>query len=97
MLGRPAGPPATAARPTLPLDEKLQSLYSALIRRNGGETEFHQAVLGVLHSVGPVIAKHPAYAAAKLLERICEPSDRSSSTWSGPMIAARSRASAMRR
>src|SRR5438105_2754479 len=37
--------PATAARPTLPLDEKLQSLYSALIRRNGGETEFHQAVL----------------------------------------------------
>jgi glutamate dehydrogenase (NADP+) len=69
----PAGPPASVARPTLPLDEKLQSLYSALMRRNAGETEFHQAVLGVLHSVGPVIAKHPAYAAAKLLERICEP------------------------
>ena len=69
----PAGPRAPAARPTLPLDEKLQSLYSTLKRRNAGETEFHQAVLGVLQSVGPVIAKHPAYAAAKLLERICEP------------------------
>jgi glutamate dehydrogenase (NADP+) len=37
------------------------------------ETEFHQAVLGVLQSVGPVVAKHPSYARAKLLERICEP------------------------
>jgi glutamate dehydrogenase (NADP+) len=73
ILDGPATRPPPAARPILPLDEKLQSLYSAVMRRNAGETEFHQAVLGVLHSVGPVIAKHPAYAAAKLLERICEP------------------------
>ena len=29
-------------------------------------------MLGVLQSVGPVVAKHPEYATAKLLERICE-------------------------
>ena len=63
---------ARSASP-LPVDEKLQSLYSTLQRRNPGETEFHQAVLGVLQSVAPVVAKRPAYAAAKLLERICEP------------------------
>lgn len=74
VVHHPAGSQAPVARPARPpLDEKLQSLYSTLERRNAGETEFHQAVLGVLHSVGPVIAKHPDYAAANLLERICEP------------------------
>lgn len=55
------------------LDEKLQPLYASVLRRNGAEPEFHQAVLSVLESVGPVVAKHPIYAAAKLLERLCEP------------------------
>ena len=55
------------------LDDKLQPLYATVLRRNPGEAEFHQAILGVLQSVGPVVAKHPAYATAKLLERICEP------------------------
>jgi glutamate dehydrogenase (NADP+) len=44
-----------------------------VLRRNPGEAEFHQAVAGVLQSVGPVVAKHPEYAEAKPLERICEP------------------------
>ncbi|MGH2930000.1 MAG: NADP-specific glutamate dehydrogenase, partial [Solirubrobacteraceae bacterium] len=64
-LSRPESQPAVA--------EKLAPLYAEVLRRNPGEDEFHQAVHSVLQSVGPVIAKHPAYAAAKLLERICEP------------------------
>jgi hypothetical protein len=59
--------------PTSLIDEKLQPLYATVLRRNPGESEFHQAVLGVLQSVGSVVAKHPEYATAKLLERICEP------------------------
>jgi len=75
VLARPSDRPARVARPGPPvfIDEKLQPLYAAVQRRNPGETEFHQAVRGVLQSVGPVIAKHPEYATAKLLERICEP------------------------
>ncbi len=56
-----------------PIDEKLQPLYATVLRRNPGEPEFHQAVHSVLESLGPVLAKHPTYGAAKLLERICEP------------------------
>jgi glutamate dehydrogenase (NADP+) len=37
------------------------------------QPEFHQAVHEVLSTLGPVVAKHPEYADAKLLERICEP------------------------
>ena len=59
--------------PLPPLDEKLQPLYAAVRERNPAQAEFHQAVLGVLQSLGPVIAKHPGYATARLLERICEP------------------------
>jgi glutamate dehydrogenase (NADP+) len=55
------------------VDEKLQPVYATVLRRNPGEPEFHQAVRSVLESVGPVVAKHPAYATAKLLERVCEP------------------------
>ena len=74
-LHRAGRQPVTVARSAspLPVDEKLQPLYSTLQRQNPGETEFHQAALGVLQSVAPVVAKRPAYAAAKLLQRICEP------------------------
>src|SRR6478672_2206220 len=71
----PEGGRSRTARPMPPagLDEKLQPLYATVLRRNPAESEFHQAVLGVLQTVGPVVAKHPAFAMAKLLERICEP------------------------
>lgn len=55
------------------LDEKLQSIFAEVLRRNAGEHEFHQAVREVLESLGLVIAKHPDYAADALIERICEP------------------------
>ena len=34
----------------------------AVVRRNPGEAEFHQAVREVLESLGPVLAKHPEFA-----------------------------------
>ena len=55
------------------MDEKLEGVYETVLRRNPGEHEFHQAVREVLETVGPIVAKHPEYVEAKLLERICEP------------------------
>ena len=55
------------------LDSRLQSVYDLVLRRNPGEDEFHQAVLEVLGSLGPVIARHPEYADARVIERLCEP------------------------
>ena len=37
------------------------------------EPEFHQAVLEVLNSLGPVVRRHPEYLELKTVERICEP------------------------
>jgi len=53
--------------------DTLGELYEQVVQRNPAEPEFHQAVLEVLESLSPVIAKHPEYKEAKLLERICEP------------------------
>src|SRR5688500_5259809 len=55
------------------LDEKLSHVYDVVLHRNPGETEFHQAVRGVLTDVGAVVANRPEFVEAKLLERICEP------------------------
>ncbi|GAA4502926.1 NADP-specific glutamate dehydrogenase [Actinoallomurus oryzae] len=55
------------------LDEKLHDIYDEVLRRNPGETEFHQAAHEVLTSLGPVVAKHPAYADAAVISRLCEP------------------------
>lgn len=56
-----------------PLDEKLEPVLDDVLRRNAGEDLFHQAVREVLGSLGAVIAKHPDYAEAALIERLCEP------------------------
>lgn len=55
------------------LDDKVESIYQEVLRRNPGEVEFHQAVREVLESLGPVLVKHPEYAERKIIERICEP------------------------
>ena len=55
------------------VDEKLGPILDEVLRRNAGETEFHQAVREVLESLGRVVAKHPGYAENALIERICEP------------------------
>ncbi|TLF77646.1 NADP-specific glutamate dehydrogenase [Nocardia cyriacigeorgica] len=58
------------------LDAKLSDIYDEVLRRNPGETEFHQAVHEVLDSLGPVVAKHPHYADAAVIRRLCEPERR---------------------
>ncbi|GAB3139798.1 NADP-specific glutamate dehydrogenase [Microbispora hainanensis] len=55
------------------LHERLEGVYDNVLRRNPGETEFHQAVREVLESIGPVLGKHPEYAEQKIIERIFEP------------------------
>jgi glutamate dehydrogenase (NADP+) len=51
----------------------IQAVYEQVLKRNPGETEFHQAVKEVLDSLGPVIEKHPEYVDASILDRIVEP------------------------
>ncbi|MGD9695907.1 MAG: NADP-specific glutamate dehydrogenase [Thermoleophilia bacterium] len=68
--------PNSIARPTtahVPLVEDLEVAYQDVLRRNPAEAEFHQAVREVLECLGPVIAKHPQYAEAAIIERLCEP------------------------
>lgn len=55
------------------LDEKLEPLFHAVVQRNPGETEFHQAVREVFESLGPVLVKYPEFGEHKIIERICEP------------------------
>ncbi len=51
----------------------LVELKNRVIERSPAEQEFHQAVETIFDTLEPVIRKHPDYAQAKLLERICEP------------------------
>jgi len=55
------------------MDEKLEPIYQEVLRRNPGETEFHQAVREVLECLGPVLVKRPEFAEQKIIQRICEP------------------------
>lgn len=55
------------------IDPRLTPAYEAVLHRNPAESEFHEAVEGVLATLGPVIDRHPEYLEAKLVERICEP------------------------
>ncbi|MCF6525754.1 NADP-specific glutamate dehydrogenase [Streptomyces sp. JJ36] len=64
-----SAPRATAARGGDPLER----IYADVLRRNPGETEFHQAVREVLETLGPVLARRPELAEARILERVCEP------------------------
>jgi glutamate dehydrogenase (NADP+) len=55
------------------MDERLESIFQDVLKRNPGEAEFHQAVREVLESIGPVLQKYPAFRDRKIIERICEP------------------------
>ncbi len=50
--------------------DQVMSMVKA---KNPAEPEFHQAVQEVLDSLRPVLARHPEYESAKILERIVEP------------------------
>ena len=51
----------------------IESALQQLEQRNPGQPEFLQAAKEVLHSLKPVVEKHPEYREAKILERITEP------------------------
>ena len=51
------------------MDEKLETIYQDILRRNPGEAEFHQAVREVLESIGPVLSKYPEFRERKIIQR----------------------------
>ncbi|MGL3806938.1 NADP-specific glutamate dehydrogenase [Paeniglutamicibacter sp. R2-26] len=55
------------------MDQHLATIRDEVFRRNPGEAEFHQAVTEVFESLEAVSRKHPEYAEAAILQRLCEP------------------------
>lgn len=53
--------------------DRLESFLDAVERRNPGEPEFFQAVREVSEKLWPFLEKNPAYAKARILERLTEP------------------------
>jgi len=51
----------------------IESVMISVKEKNPAEPEFHQAVKEVFDSLRLVLAKHPEYQSARLLERIVEP------------------------
>ncbi len=51
----------------------IQEVLEKVKARNGSEPEFIQAVEEVIHSLAPVIERHPEYKEAGILERLVEP------------------------
>lgn len=51
----------------------LTPVYEAVVKRNPGEVEFHQAVMEVLESLEPVAEKYPEFVKAGIFDRIVEP------------------------
>ena len=51
----------------------LNELYERVVKRNPGETEFHQTVEEVLSSIEPVLEQRPDYITSGVMERIVEP------------------------
>ena len=51
----------------------LNDLMATVIKRNPGETEFHQTVEEVLASIEPVLEQSPEYIESGVVERMVEP------------------------
>ena len=51
----------------------LEKVLNELKAKNPYETEFHQAATEILQSLEPMVARHPEYEEAALLERFVEP------------------------
>jgi len=51
----------------------LDDFMAGLVKRNPGETEFHQAVYEVAQSIIPYIQDRPVYKEMQVLERLTEP------------------------
>src|SRR6478609_175473 len=55
------------------MDARLEAIRDTVLARNPGEGEFHQAVIEVFESLGPVHDRHPEFLEGAVLERLCEP------------------------
>ena len=55
------------------MDARLEAIRDTVLARNPGEGEFHEAVIEVLESLGPVHDRHPEFLEGAVLERLCEP------------------------
>ncbi|MDO5647749.1 NADP-specific glutamate dehydrogenase [Paracoccus sp. (in: a-proteobacteria)] len=55
------------------MTKDLTAITDAIIARNPGEDDFHQALRQVLASLQPLVKKHPDYLDHALIQRICEP------------------------
>jgi glutamate dehydrogenase (NADP+) len=55
------------------LNEKLQDIYTEIVKRNPAEPEFHQATREVIESLERVVAKKSEYLDEKIIQRIAEP------------------------
>jgi glutamate dehydrogenase (NADP+) len=55
------------------MKNKVEEFMKMVVRKNPGESEFHQAVLEVVESLAPFLEKNPKYKEAKILERMTEP------------------------
>ncbi|MCY3793057.1 MAG: glutamate dehydrogenase, partial [Gammaproteobacteria bacterium] len=55
------------------VEDEVARFMRGLIRRNEGETQFHQAVREVVESLMPFVLEHRAYREARILERLTEP------------------------
>lgn len=53
--------------------EYMNKVYETVIKRNPAETEFHQAVKMLFHSLTNVLVKHPIYMEKGVLQRMVEP------------------------
>ena len=53
--------------------ETIEKIINQVKARNIGESEFHQTIEEVLHSLEPVLVKHPEYIKQNILGRIVEP------------------------
>jgi len=51
----------------------LVAIFDSVVKRNPGETEFHQAVEEMFDALADVLERHPEFAKLSVLERICEP------------------------
>ena len=58
-------------RPAPEIRAQVREVWRDVLRRDPHQTLFHGDVLGVLRSVGPVLAEHPEYV--DVLSRLCEP------------------------
>ncbi len=52
---------------------RISEIMDHVVKKNPGESEFHQAVHEVLTSIEPVLERHRRYVNAKVVERIVEP------------------------